>query len=92
MPCGACGTWSSTVDGRYVRLLADVRLGGHEVLLALTVRRFACVNSGCRRRTFVEQVASADRVRWLCRHSLSQSVQVVNGESERFGAGCSAGY
>ncbi|RKR91782.1 transposase [Micromonospora pisi] len=61
MPCGACGTWSSTMHGRYVRRLADVRLGGHEVLLALTVRRFACVNSGCRRRTFVEQVPGLTR-------------------------------
>ncbi|MEU5937552.1 transposase family protein [Micromonospora sp. NPDC047187] len=41
--CGACGTWSTTLHGCYVRRLADVRLGGHEVLLALTVRRFTCV-------------------------------------------------
>ncbi|SCL29900.1 Transposase [Micromonospora pallida] len=59
--CGACGTWSATVHGRYVRRLADVRLGGHEVLVALTVRRFACVNSDCRRRTFVEQVPGLTR-------------------------------
>ncbi|MEV4496179.1 helix-turn-helix domain-containing protein [Micromonospora arborensis] len=49
--CGTCGIWSATVHGRYVRRLADVRLGGHEVLVALTVRRFTCVNTGCRRRT-----------------------------------------
>ncbi|MEU4643354.1 ISL3 family transposase [Micromonospora sp. NPDC023814] len=60
-PCGACGTWSTTVHGRYVRRLADVRLGGHEVLVALTVRRFACWNVGCRRRTFVEQVPGLTR-------------------------------
>jgi transposase len=59
--CGACGTWSTTVHGRYVRRLADVRLGGHEVLVALTVRRFTCVNIGCRRRTFVEQVPGLTR-------------------------------
>ncbi|MGW5079554.1 ISL3 family transposase [Micromonospora echinospora] len=59
--CGACGTWSTSVHGRYVRRLADVRLGGHEVLVALTVRRFGCVNSGCRRRTFVEQVPGLTR-------------------------------
>ncbi|KAB1161416.1 ISL3 family transposase [Micromonospora sp. AMSO12t] len=59
--CVACGTWSTTVHGRYVRRLADVRLGGHEVLVALTVRRFACSNVGCRRRTFVEQVPGLTR-------------------------------
>ncbi|MFI7336079.1 transposase family protein [Micromonospora aurantiaca (nom. illeg.)] len=42
--CGTCGTWSTTVHGRYVRRLADVGLGGHEVLVVLTVRRFTCVN------------------------------------------------
>ncbi|MDG4785001.1 ISL3 family transposase [Micromonospora sp. WMMD1102] len=59
--CGTCGTWSTTLHGRYVRRLADVRLGGHEVLVALTVRRFACVSSSCRRRTFVEQVPGLTR-------------------------------
>ncbi|RLK09637.1 transposase [Micromonospora sp. M71_S20] len=59
--CGACGTWSTAVHGRYVRRLADVRLGGHEVLVALTVRRFACSNVGCQRRTFVEQVPGLTR-------------------------------
>ncbi|WP_121157738.1 ISL3 family transposase [Micromonospora pisi] len=59
--CGACGTWSTTLHGSYVRRLADVRLGGHEVLVALTVRRFTCVNVGCRRRTFVEQVPGLTR-------------------------------
>ncbi|MEU4645682.1 ISL3 family transposase [Micromonospora sp. NPDC023814] len=59
--CGVCGVWSSTVHGRYTRRLADVRLGGHEVLVALTVRRFTCGNSGCQRRTFVEQVPGLTR-------------------------------
>nr|WP_245666205.1 transposase family protein [Micromonospora sediminicola] len=59
--CGTCSTWSTTVHGRYVRRLADVRLGGHEVLVALTVRRFTCVNTECRRRTFVEQVPGLTR-------------------------------
>ncbi|MEV2242806.1 ISL3 family transposase [Micromonospora sp. NPDC049891] len=59
--CGVCGAWSTTVHGRYVRRLADVRLGGHEVLVALTVRRFACVNAQCRRQTFVEQVPGLTR-------------------------------
>ncbi|MGC4807207.1 ISL3 family transposase [Micromonospora sp. DT233] len=60
-PCGACGTWSTRTHGRYVRRLADVRLGGHEVLVALTVRRFTCANAECGRRTFVEQVPGLTR-------------------------------
>ncbi|WP_405097919.1 ISL3 family transposase [Micromonospora sp. NBC_01412] len=59
--CGVCGVWSTTVHGRYTRRLADVRLGGHEVLVALTVRRFTCVNVECRRRTFAEQVPGLTR-------------------------------
>ncbi|WP_244252184.1 hypothetical protein [Micromonospora antibiotica] len=59
--CGVDGVWSSTVHGRYTRRLTDVRLGRHEVLVALTVRRFTCVNSGCQRRTFVEQVPGPTR-------------------------------
>ncbi|MFE0530449.1 ISL3 family transposase [Micromonospora parva] len=59
--CGICGTWSTALHGSYVRRLADVRLGGHEVLVALTVRRFTCVDVGCRRRTFVEQVPGLTR-------------------------------
>ncbi|WFE47734.1 ISL3 family transposase [Verrucosispora sp. WMMD1129] len=59
--CGVCGAWSTTVHGRYVRRLGDVRLGSHEVLVALTVRRFACVNAECRRQTFVEQVPGLTR-------------------------------
>ncbi|WP_435588070.1 ISL3 family transposase [Micromonospora aurantiaca (nom. illeg.)] len=59
--CGTCSTWSTTRHGRYVRRLADVRLGGHEVLVALTVRRFTCVNTECGRRTFVEQIPGLTR-------------------------------
>lgn len=60
-PCGVCGAWSTTVHGRYLRRLADVRLGSHEVLVALTIRRFACVNAECRRQTFVEQMPGLTR-------------------------------
>ncbi|WP_405093684.1 hypothetical protein OG767_13365 [Micromonospora sp. NBC_01392] len=36
-------------------------MGGHEVLVALTVRRFACADSCCQRRTFVEQAPGLTR-------------------------------
>nr|WP_243715502.1 hypothetical protein [Micromonospora sp. KC207] len=50
------------MHGRYTRRLADVRLGGHEVLVALTVQRSACVSSGCRRRTFVTTTLTGARL------------------------------
>ncbi|MET7970472.1 hypothetical protein [Micromonospora sp. NPDC005305] len=59
--CNACGTWSTTVHSRYVQRLADVKLGGHGVLVALTVGRFTCANAGCPRQTFVEQVPGLTR-------------------------------
>jgi transposase len=48
--------WSGRVHSRYVRRLADGALGGRPVVIALTVRRFVCLNSACTVRTFVEQV------------------------------------
>ncbi|GGM81545.1 hypothetical protein GCM10007977_098710 [Dactylosporangium sucinum] len=40
----------------HVRRLADLPVGGRGVVLELRVRRLACRNSGCVRRTFREQV------------------------------------
>jgi transposase len=54
--CPDCGTLSGRVHSRYVRQLADAGIGGREVTLALTVRRLFCDQSGCRRKTFAEQI------------------------------------
>ena len=64
----ACGVPSRRVHSRYERRLADVAAGGQEVLIHLTVRRFACGNDACERRTFAEQVpglADLEVWRWL---------------------------
>ncbi|WP_308280280.1 ISL3 family transposase [Streptomyces iranensis] len=54
--CPACGVWSNQVHGSYLRFPADVPSGGRSVVLQLSAaRRFVCGNSGCARRTFVEQ-------------------------------------
>jgi transposase len=45
------------VHGRYVRRLTDAALGGLRTVLAMTVRRFKCVNTACTAATFAEQVA-----------------------------------
>ncbi|MET7370878.1 ISL3 family transposase [Streptomyces sp. NPDC005566] len=59
--CPGCEGWSSQVHGSYLRFPADVPSAGRRVVLQLRVRRFACRNAGCRRRTFVEQVSGLTR-------------------------------
>ncbi|MDX3771675.1 MULTISPECIES: ISL3 family transposase [unclassified Streptomyces] len=59
--CPVCGVWSNRVHGSYLRFPADVPSGGRSVVLQLRVRRFTCRNSGCARRTFVEQISGLTR-------------------------------
>ncbi|MEV8425668.1 transposase family protein [Streptomyces niveus] len=56
-----CGLRSNRVHGSYLRFPADVPSGGRSIVLQLRVRRFACGNSGCTRRTFVEQIPGLTR-------------------------------
>ncbi|MFI2765387.1 ISL3 family transposase [Streptomyces echinatus] len=59
--CPVCGVWSNRVHGSYLRFPADVPSAGRSVVLRLRVRRFACRNSDCARRTFVEQIPGLTR-------------------------------
>ncbi|MFE4257095.1 transposase family protein, partial [Streptomyces sp. NPDC056910] len=59
--CPVCSAWSNRVHGSYLRFPADVPSGGRRVVLQLRVRRFSCGNSGCARRTFVEQIPGLTR-------------------------------
>ncbi|MFJ6437880.1 transposase family protein [Streptomyces sp. NPDC091416] len=59
--CPVCGTRSNRVHGSYLRFPADVPSGGRRVVLQLRVRRFACGNPSCARRTFVEQIPGLTR-------------------------------
>jgi transposase len=54
--CPGCGFAARRVHSRYVRRLADWGVGGREVLIELTVRRFRCEQPACPRGTFAEQV------------------------------------
>nr|WP_239654572.1 transposase [Rhodococcus sp. AD45] len=47
---------SKRVHSRYERMLADTAIAGRSSYVVLRVRRFLCSNSGCYRRTFVEQI------------------------------------
>ncbi|RBQ11598.1 ISL3 family transposase [Spongiactinospora rosea] len=55
-PCPSCGTLTHRMHGRYRRHLADVAVGGQQVIIDLTVRRLVCENIDCRVHTFAEQV------------------------------------
>ncbi len=55
--CSACGVPSKRVHSRYERRISDRPVAGRSTVILLTVRRFFCDNTGCMRRTFVEQIA-----------------------------------
>ncbi|MGW3472871.1 ISL3 family transposase [Saccharopolyspora sp. NPDC000995] len=54
--CPACGVRSGRVHSRYVRRLSDGVLGRRPVVIALTVRRFVCLDARCTAKTYAEQV------------------------------------
>ncbi|MFD8219735.1 transposase family protein [Streptomyces sp. NPDC059697] len=72
--CPVCGVWSNRVHGSYLRFPADVPSGGRSVVLQLRVRRFTCRNSGCARRTFVEQISGLTRRLRQCASRIRNSV------------------
>jgi transposase len=55
--CPRCEQSSARVHSSYQRRLADVPVGGHQVVIRLRVRRFFCGNPGCAAVTFAEQVS-----------------------------------
>ena len=55
--CPGCGVVSRRVHSRYERRLLDTAVGGREVVVCLTVRRFLCLDPGCPKVTFAEQVS-----------------------------------
>lgn len=61
--CPVRDVWSNRIHGSCLRFPADVPIGGRSVVLQLRVRRFACRNPGCTRRTFVEQIPGLTRRR-----------------------------
>jgi transposase IS204/IS1001/IS1096/IS1165 family protein len=54
--CPGCGTTSRRVHAFHERTLADVPVDARQVAVVVRVRRLTCVNTGCRRQTFREQV------------------------------------
>ncbi len=52
--CPACGERSHRVHSRYRRTISDLPAHGCAVSIEVTVRRFRCASTACRRQTFVE--------------------------------------
>ncbi|MFD3876194.1 ISL3 family transposase [Streptomyces sp. NPDC058623] len=59
--CPSCGGWTERVHSSYLRFPSDLPSGGRRVVLSLLVRRFACADTSCPRRTFAEQVPGLTR-------------------------------
>ncbi|HYD99691.1 MAG TPA: ISL3 family transposase, partial [Alphaproteobacteria bacterium] len=53
-PCPDCRAPSARVHGHYRRQLADLPWQGRAVAITVRVRRLACANPACPRRTFAE--------------------------------------
>lgn len=57
--CPDCGRQSGRVHSRYERRLLDLPSHGRAVQLQITVRRFRCTTSDCRRSIFAEPLGKA---------------------------------
>ncbi|HMQ56817.1 MAG TPA: ISL3 family transposase, partial [Anaerolineae bacterium] len=85
--CPACQTVSSYIHGRYWRHPQDLPWIGLTVQLHLEVRRFACRNEGCARKTFTAGLTEflaprARRTSRLKEHHLA-TAQALGGEAGR---------
>jgi transposase len=54
--CPSCGTASSRIQSRYIRMLRDLPSVGHPIRLIMHVRRFFCKRSTCAQKIFVERL------------------------------------
>ena len=53
--CPYCGTVSRKVHSRYIRQLQDLPIQGEKVRLQLNNKKYFCINTECRHKTFAEQ-------------------------------------
>lgn len=98
--CPACGTRTTRVHSRYVRMLADLPWQGVRVRLRATVRRFFCDLPRCPRRIFAEPVPDT-AARYARRTARAATLLEVLGFTvggragarlaERVGVGCAPG-
>ena len=80
--CPVCDVRSARVHSHYWRSLGDVPCLGRQLVLLVRIRRFRCVNSVCRQRTFAERpdVIAQPRARHTDRlRTLHHSVALALG-------------
>jgi transposase len=97
--CPVCATPSTACHGQYDRTIADLPWQGRPVHLRLRLRRFACRNSACGRRTFCEPLDTvarplarrSERLRDVQRHlGLALGGEAAERLSRRLGLQASA--
>ena len=74
--CPLCHEPSNSVHSRYQRIVRDTPCGGRRIQLLLTVRKFFCRNSLCKRKIFTERLA--DLVASSARMTIRLSSQVAS--------------
>ncbi|MCM4085129.1 transposase family protein [Paractinoplanes hotanensis] len=74
-PCPGCGARSRRVHRRYQRRLADLAVGGRQVMLVLQVRVFVCQDRNCAVRRFAEQVEDLTAAYARCSGGLREALE-----------------
>jgi transposase len=75
--CPRCTAQSASVHSRYQRQLTDLPWGTRPVRIRLTVRKFICRNSRCRRRIFTERVPELVASHARKTHRLITALQAI---------------
>lgn len=76
-PCPGCGARSRRVHRRYQRRLADLAVGGRQVMLVLRVRVFVCQDRNCPVRRFAEQVEDLTMPYARCSGGLREALEQI---------------
>ena len=64
--CPDCGRPTKRVHAYHQRRLAAVPAAGRGMVIGVRIRRLICLNTGCVRRTFREQIPSIARLWERC--------------------------
>lgn len=76
-PCPLCGTPSSAIHSYYRRKPRDLPCVGRPIRLLLTVKKFFCRQSDCRRKIFTERLADLIEVSSRLTKRLREAVQDI---------------
>ena len=54
--CPNCETFSMKIHDHYIRAISDLPVFQYRTMILLKTRKFKCVNTGCKRKVFSEQI------------------------------------